>query len=133
MPIIKGIFRKNSQGQWVEYNKTFFSFSDEKDNSDISIITLEGLKKLKTDSLKGFCHSKFKANLVIENLDTNKILPSTQLTIGQAVIEINNKFKKCYKECPVFLQKDNCIIKKHIFFAKVLKSGNIAYNDKVRI
>lgn len=131
MTVVKGIFKRESKHQWKEYEEILLQLPN--GDEDISIITFEGYKKLKNDEIKGFCHNKFKANLIIEGLNNHVIICGTILTIGEALLEITKVGKACHRECPALVDKRVCTLKQHIFFAKVIRSGKIKVNNKVSL
>lgn len=135
MAFVKGIFIKDSQQQWKEYKEIYLDSKEiNEGEEDLSIITIEGFNKLKNDEVKGFCHHKFHANFVIEGIDPRNLLPGTILHMGDIIIEVTNKTKKCHFNCPVLSSNyPPCALNKHIVFGKLLKSGKIAYKDKITI
>lgn len=132
MARIKGIYRKDIVGNWAEHKEVFLQLSNErKPRDNISIITSMGYDKLRNDEVKGFCHQKFKANFIIEGLCTSKITSGSLLTIGEALVEVSTVGKTCHKECPVLTGNNSCALGKYIFFAKVIQSGKVKYQDFV--
>lgn len=130
--MVKGIFKKDKDGNWREYKQMLLQFSHEVEGrDDISIITSIGYNKLKKDQIKGFCHHRFKANLIVEGLDLGKIYVGSSLTIGKVVVIVSSIGKACHRECPALAGDNKCTLGKYIIFARIVQSGKIAYHDFV--
>lgn len=134
MAIVKQIFIKDEKGCWRQGNKIFLEISSKKNEKrDISFITCIGYDKLQHDSIKGFCHWKFKANFIIDGLDIDGIPLDSQLVLGNARIRVMEKGKECHKGCPALKQGNSCTLGKHIFFGEVVKAGFVKMNDSIII
>lgn len=77
----------------------------------------------------GFCHKKFKENLIIMHLDVDSLDILDKIYIGEAVLEITQVFKKCYENCPNYDENESCQANKEVIFAKVVKTGYIKKDD----
>jgi len=83
----------------------------------------------KTTNKVGFCHKKFKENLIIMHLDVKSLVKLDKFMIGDSVIEITQVFKKCHDNCPKLLGNEICHANKEVVFAKVTKSGYVKNDD----
>lgn len=81
----------------------------------------------------GFCHIKFKENLIIMHLDVKELDILDKFMIGDAVIEITQVYKKCHDSCPKWDENATCQANKEVAFAKVIKSGYIKIEDAVNM
>lgn len=78
----------------------------------------------------GFCGDRFKPNLVIETTTPSEISIKDRLNIGSCELEITMAGKKCHLNCPLFDNAQTCDFNKDIFFAKVVKDGEIRLYDE---
>ncbi len=132
MAIIEKIYLKEN-GVWNQKRCIDLYTSElKKDKKGISFISSEGDARLTDDDIKGFCHMKFKANLVVEGIDINNLTEGKLLQIGDAVIEITEVEKDCFPDCPIIKKLNTlCLINKQIFFGRILKKGIIKKGDNV--
>jgi len=77
----------------------------------------------------GFCHKKFKENLIIMHLDVKSLVKLDKFMLGDSVIEITKVFKKCHDNCPKLLENESCQANEEVVFAKVIKTGYIKKED----
>lgn len=102
------------------------------DKRSVSFISSEGNSKLINDRIKGFCHIKFKANFVVNDININNLIEGKSLQIGEAIIKVTEVGKDCFINCPVIKNSNtSCSVNKQIFFGEVLKKGVIKEKDKV--
>lgn len=99
----------------------------------VSFFTLEGSNKLKNSKLKGLCTEKFWGNINTEGLSLSEIQPGTKLKIGDALIEITEKGKECFKNCELFKSGLNCNIPGETAFGRILRGGMIHVGDEIEI
>ncbi|WP_026476702.1 MOSC domain-containing protein [Alkaliphilus transvaalensis] len=97
----------------------------------ISFITLEGENRLREDERKGFCHSRFKADLVIEGLSVADLKLKDKVRLGTAIIEISEVGKECHKTCPAFSEGISCEINQLIFFGRIIAEGDVKIGNKI--
>ncbi|SET47374.1 hypothetical protein SAMN05660297_02523 [Natronincola peptidivorans] len=134
MAKIKSIYKKDEEGIWREYKKSFLEISNSLSHQrDISIITSIGYDKLQYDEVQGFCHLKFKANLIIEGLDYKAIEPFSMMYLGDSSIEITMLGKECHHDCPALANEKSCGLSKHIFWGRVRRAGGITIGDVVTL
>lgn len=81
----------------------------------------------------GFCITRFKPNLIFESTDTLDINAKDTLNAGTCELEITVAGKNCHPLCPLFGKDKTCDIHRNIYFAKVIKNGEIALLDEVLI
>lgn len=98
---------------------------------EVSLITLEGYLQLKKSGRGGFCHNRFKADFVIQDIDIEKIGVNNLLFLGSALIKITESGKKCHKNCPLLSMLPSCNLHYQIFFGKVLREGLVRQGDPV--
>jgi len=81
----------------------------------------------------GFCMTRFKPNLVLETTTPSEISIKDRLNIGSCELEITIAGKKCHLNCPLFDNAQICDLNKDIFFAKVVKDGEIRLYDEASL
>lgn len=98
----------------------------------ISLFAEESIDKLKASGLKGLCNKKFVENLITKGIILHKIPTHKKLKIGEAVLEISQVGKECYRECEIE-DKGECIMSGEVVFARVLKDGWIKPGDDIQL
>ncbi|MGB3368869.1 MAG: hypothetical protein WBA54_15335 [Acidaminobacteraceae bacterium] len=94
----------------------------------ISIVSEKFIVNNTTNEV-GFCHKKFKENLIIMHLDVKSLVELDKFIIGDCVIEITKVFKKCHDNCPKLQDNESCQLNEEVVFAKVVKTGYIKKED----
>jgi MOSC domain-containing protein YiiM len=97
----------------------------------ISIYLRHVYKSFVKISDNGFCMNRFKPNLIMETTNPLEIYEKDRLRVGTCELEITVAGKNCHTSCPLFGKGETCDIHRNIYFAKVLKSGEIALFDEV--
>lgn len=86
------------------------------------------VSKVLFDSLKsenGLCFNRFKPNLVVEER-----LQEGFYKIGDCTIKVKQHSKKCFSEC-MKENKENCLMKEHIFEGMVVSGGTIHVGESL--
>ncbi|MBU5675015.1 hypothetical protein KQI88_01110 [Alkaliphilus sp. MSJ-5] len=132
MAIIEKIFFKED-GIWSEYaNLTLIVSKFKGSKRGISFISFEGYKRLTDDEIKGFCHNRFNANFVVNNIDMKGLALGQLLQIGDSVVKITKLEKDCLPDCPIIKDSGvSCAVNKQAFFAEILKKGLVNKKDKI--
>lgn len=132
MAVIEKIYVKKND-IWNQEEKLDLHTCELKEGKrSVSFISSEGNNRLIDDSIKGFCHIKFRANIVIDGINVEDLTKGELLQIGGAIIKITEVGKECYDDCPI-VKKFNilCSVNKQIFFGEVLKAGIIKKRDSI--
>lgn len=132
--IVKSIAIKTDEGrQFLNQAKLIVGFGIENDQNhdeirQISIVSDKFIVNNNTNQI-GFCHKKFKENLIIMNLQVNSLDKLDKISIGSSIVELTQVYKKCHDKCPRLKLDEKCEVNKEVVFAKVLKSGYIKVDD----
>lgn len=104
--------------------------NDQKRSEDrqISLVSDKFIVNKNTIDL-GFCHKKFKENLIIMHLDVKSLDILDKFLIGDSIIEITQVYKKCHDKCQLYDNSKICEINKEVAFARVIKTGHIKVDD----
>lgn len=97
----------------------------------ISILSFAAREKIDSGELEGLCTLKFHENITLDGLDVDKISVGERLGLGDAIIEITSKGKRCFKECKLYEEKKGCLLSIDIVFGKVIESGIVTIGDKI--
>jgi len=81
----------------------------------------------------GFCMNRFKPNIILETTNSFEISVKDRLMAGDCELEITVAGKNCHSSCPLFSEESTCDIHRDIYFAKVVKNGEISLFDEVYI
>lgn len=101
---------------------------------DISIIPINDWKMAQNSLQKGFCHHRFKPNLILESLPESQSLRRNdqELGIGNARLLVLQKKHRCHESCPLASNEHNeCVWTKNIYYARVIKGGRMCEKDRV--
>ncbi|MBM7614219.1 MOSC domain-containing protein [Alkaliphilus hydrothermalis] len=115
----------------IEVTNAFFQ--SKKPHRQVSFISLAGENQLREDLQKGFCHTRFKADFVVEGLEIRDLKVEDQLIIGTAIIEVTEVGKECHDTCPIIPSEGPCGVNEIIFFGRIIKEGTIKIDDKIKI
>ena len=97
----------------------------------VSLLFTKNRQKIENSKAKGLCLTRFRENITIGGLDN--AAAGTRIMIGDAVLEITEESKSCYKECSLYTRGENCPISSLNLFARVIQSGFINTGDRVSI
>ena len=122
--------KKNVSCQELVLKEELFPSKDPE--RQISLISEVVEKRLREDSNKGFCHLKFKGNLIIEGLELSKIEKNQRIKIGAAFLQATIIGKECHDNCPLS-GKETCDIHKSIIFARLLNSEKVEVGYSVEL
>jgi len=122
--------KKNLSCQELELREEFFSAKDRE--RQISLITAEAENRLVEDPQRGFCHLKFKGNLIIEDLEISEISKHQRIKIGETLLQITIIGKECHDNCPLS-RLETCDIHRSIIFARILKAGLVEVGSYVEL
>jgi MOSC domain-containing protein YiiM len=98
----------------------------------ISLLALESIKKMQTLGLN-VNPGDFAENITTEGIDLLGLPVGTQLSIGDAEVEVSQIGKECHTRCSIYYQAGDCVMPKEGIFAKVIKGGRIKQGDAIRI
>ena len=98
-------------------------------NKQISIIIKRLGKSIVKSDDSGFCVARFKPNLILETTDSSDVSVKDSLEVGSCELEITIACKKCHEDCPLLRNQQSCGYNKDIFFAKVVRGGEIRLHD----
>jgi len=105
----------------------------------ISLLSIESIKKQKecakiktlAASLKA---GDFAENITTEGIDLSSLRIGDRLRIGDTVIlKISKIGKECHRYCSIYYKIGDCIMPREGIFAQVLKGGEIAIGDDIKV
>ena len=135
--VLQSIHLKDMEGIWHSHKcvrLTQETFSQYKKNA-VSMIDTVSWKTAIHSSHKGFCHQRYKPNLLIDiNPGDNFIKADQKLGISDVRLLVMKSGHKCHQNCPLFIMQGSaCLWAESIYYAAVLQSGTICINDPVVI
>ncbi len=134
MASMVGIYYKDSEGKDIACSELDLKaelFNGKDPERQISFLSAETDRRLKEDTDKGFCHMRFKGNLIIEGLAALNIQRNQCLSFGNAVIEVTIAGKECHPKCPLHNSNGKCRISSDIYFAAIKQPGTMKLGDIV--
>lgn len=132
MATLVGIYYKDSDKKLVSSQGLMLNedISPSKDpDRQLSLISEGVEKRLREDQIKGFCHLRFKANLIIDTLDIDMMYKKQVIRIGDALFEITSVGKECHSNCPRLMDLGDCNINKQILFGRLIEPGEVRIGD----
>lgn len=101
--------------------------------SMISQETALWLEELKQQEKTGLCFKRYKANVRVEGLPVEGLLPGTKLEAGTALLTVSESAKECFPECVLFREGERCRLNSGCVFLKIEVTGNLRKGDKIVI
>ena len=96
----------------------------------ISLLAVEDIEFMKS---RGFelNPGSFAENITTKGIELHTLPVGTVLYVGkEAVLEVTQIGKECHgNRCAIFQLSGDCVMPKRGIFAKVLKGGNLNYED----
>lgn len=135
---VKELYLSVSKGQHVRKDELFLTESGIEgdyhkglDDSQISIISGYVSEWMKHEH-EEICFLKFKPQIMTEGLNTENLNTGDLLRINDAVLEITDRRKRCHPEiCSRISEGRDCLLKKAVRYAKVIKGGTIRVMDRI--
>lgn len=127
MATLVGINYKDKEKRSIACQELFLKedlFPNKDPERQISFISEVTERRLMEDPNKGFCHLKFKGNLVIEGLDLFKIKRDQRINIGEATLQVTMIGKECHDNCPLS-NLETCDINQSIFFGRLIRPEKV--------
>lgn len=102
-------------------------------DSSLTIWTSEARTSLAEQNFSGLCFRRFRENLSLSGIDLSALKPGTRLLCNDAVLEIEERRKKCHPDiCPLTTDRKDCLLRKQCRFAKVKTPGLLVRYAPVR-
>jgi MOSC domain-containing protein YiiM len=98
----------------------------------VSLLAMESIAKMQALGL-AVTTGDFAENLTTQGLDLPSLPIGTQLTVGEALLEVTQIGKVCHTRCAIFYQAGDCVMPKEGIFAKVLRSGVVTPGSAIEI
>jgi len=98
----------------------------------ISLLASESIAKMQAMGLdvdKG----DFAENLTTQGVDLVNLPIGTRLQVGETELEVTQIGKECHNRCAIYEQAGDCVMPKEGIFARVLKGGEIATGNRLRV
>lgn len=75
----------------------------------------------------------FGENLVIDEIELNKLPVGQRLTVGEVLLEVTQIGKECHDKCAIYYQVGECIMPKNGIFTRVLQGGKVRVGDECNL
>jgi len=101
----------------------------------ISLLSLEArlwIDEQIMQEKKGLCFARFRENILIEGLPED-LKSGGLLRVGDVVLRISERGKRCYDACALFSEKMPCRLSRSVAFAAVEQGGTICIGDVISI
>lgn len=84
------------------------------------------------EGAEGLCLQRFQENVLVAGISSEEWRQGDVLGIGEAVLEITQKGKKCFPECKRAQEGEPCRLRMGCCFAVVLRGGIVKRGAEVR-
>lgn len=99
----------------------------------VSILSEKARNKLSSTEFMGLCTERFHENIMVKDLNLNKLKVGSTIIIGDTIQEITEIGKSCFPECNIIKKGEICPLASEALFTRVKKGGNIKIGDYVNI
>lgn len=99
----------------------------------VSILSEKARNKLSSTEFMGLCTERFHENIMVKDLNLNKLKVGSKIIIGDTIQEITEIGKSCFPECNIIKKGEICPLASEALFTRVKKGGNIKIGDYVNI
>jgi MOSC domain-containing protein YiiM len=98
----------------------------------VSLLAEESIDKMRLRGLSVGA-GDFAENITTRGIELPAIPVGTQLSVGEALIEITQIGKECHSPCAIYRQAGDCVMPKEGVFARVVRGGVVRPGDAVEI
>ena len=99
----------------------------------ISLLGTESISKIEALGIEGLCTGSFAENLTTEGICLYELVPGTQFTIGDCLLEVTQIGKECHQHCAIYHQVGDCVMPREGIFARVMKGGVVRPGDSINL
>ncbi len=98
----------------------------------VSLLAQESIDKMVALGLK-VGPGDFAENVTTSGLDVAGLPLGTVLELGEALVEVTQVGKECHSRCAIYYQAGDCVMPREGVFVRVLRGGQVAPGDAVRV
>lgn len=99
----------------------------------VSLLAIESIEKMRAKGLDIGC-GDFAENITTSGVDLVGLPVGSLLDVGAQVrLQITQIGKVCHTRCAIYHQAGDCVMPKEGVFARVVRGGDIAAGDEVRV
>jgi len=101
----------------------------------VSLLAKESYERFDKSGADKLClkHGSFGENIVTEGIELHNLSVGTQLSIGDALLEVSRIGKECHAPCHIAKTMGECIMPKEGIFARVIASGACGRGDRISL
>jgi cyclic pyranopterin phosphate synthase len=98
----------------------------------VSLLAQESIDKMTAKGLD-VSAGDFAENLTTQGVELVALPVGSRLEIGPTLLEVTQIGKVCHDRCAIFYQAGDCVMPKEGIFVRVLRGGEVAPGDVVRV
>lgn len=131
----RGIIKHNVNEAFLKENYGLETDAHSGDwHRQVSLLSLSSFEKMRDLGATGLDYGVFAENITVGGLDVAALPLTTQLKVGEAILEVTQIGKECHNQgCAIKKQVGSCVMPIEGIFAKVLGSGWVKVGDRVEI
>ncbi len=99
----------------------------------LCLLSAEIRQWMDSQTESGLCFARFRENLLIEGGTLDGLPVGSRLSLGDAVLRISERGKRCFGECALFSRGMPCKLAGGAAFAVVERGGAIRVGDPVSV
>ncbi len=97
----------------------------------VSLLAKESIVKIGTKHNRVFKDGEFAENITTEGIELINVSLLDRFKIGDILLEVTKKGKKCHSGCEIFKEVGDCIMPKEGIFCRVLNTGEVKKGDSI--
>jgi cyclic pyranopterin phosphate synthase len=98
----------------------------------VSLLAQESIDKMVAKGLD-VTAGDFAENLTTRGVELTALPIGSRLEIGPTLLEVTQIGKVCHDRCAIFYQAGDCVMPREGIFVRVLRGGEVAPGDSVRV
>ena len=98
----------------------------------VSLLAEESIAKMLAKGLD-VGPGDFAENITTRGIELPVLPLGTRLELGTALVEVTQIGKVCHDHCAIYYQAGDCVMPKEGIFVRVLRGGEVAPGDTVRV
>ncbi len=98
----------------------------------VSLLAMESIEKMRAKGLK-VNQGSFAENITTQGLELHSLPVGTRMQLGGSLVEVTQIGKECHTRCAIYRLAGDCVMPREGIFVRVLRSGEVAVGDAVRV
>ena len=110
-------------GKYVSIQERRVEIGEASELRQMSLMASELLPELREEN--GLCTGRFHADIETESLDYASLSVGDILEFDDVRLQITEKGKRCFEDCPIRQMGQTCALPANIAFARIIQGGTL--------